>query len=226
MNMLVLAILPERLRTYDKLAATAIHEAGHAAMAFQVHRGLRSATIVPDAETGSLGAVCTRPVGPWFRPDLDVDRRVRNRVEEEIMMSLAGSETQAAWTRQLPDRPRTWQRQIRAGATHDRLNVVELSDWVTGSDPETGSAPETIAYIRWLTERSRNAMGPRYWRMVGALAGELLERRTMSGAQIRATLQRACLERVIDRYGPAVVTLAAPQRRPGPAPRLQATGTP
>jgi len=154
-------------------------------MAFRLGRGIISATIVPNDVQGSLGCVRCTPIGGWFQPDAEVTRKVRNLVETLVMVSLAGSETQAEWLWAVPDAPADWREQLVVGAAHDMRNVLDLALYVTGSDEEAS------AYIEWLRLRCQNQMLSTFWPMVGALADALHDRRTMSGAATRTIMKAA-----------------------------------
>lgn len=183
------AQLAAPLRTYSRVAATAVHEAGHAVTAFHLGRGLTRLTINADDQLGAAGVCSTKPPGAWFRPDIEVTRALRNRVEEQVLILLAGRETEQAWLSTLADRPRTWRRQLQVGAAPDLRVAGVVAEYVTGSEAET------LAYMNWLTERCRTQMGPMYWRMVGALSVELLQCGSMSAPAAADVIRRAALDR-------------------------------
>jgi hypothetical protein len=183
------APLPAPLQSFSRLAGTAVHEAGHAVTAFGVRRKLTRVTIKPDDEVGAGGICSTATPGAWFRPDIEVTRRTRSFVEDQVLISLAGTATEEAWLATLEDRPKTWRRQLQIGARPDRRAVALLAEYVTGSDAEAR------AYVGWLTERCRSQMNPLYWRMVGGLAVELLERGSLSGRAATDVIRAAAFAR-------------------------------
>ena len=185
--------LPKALASYAPLGSTAIHEAGHAAMSFLLDRAIKSVSIAPDFDAGSAGAVHNRPIGSWFRPDIEVTRRVRVATEDEVVIFYAGMETQTAWCQQVAGCPRDWRRRVAHGASHDERVAADLAYYVCSSDDEVG------AYLNWLRHRTRGQMLHfEFWPMVIGLAEQLLVTPFMKGAEVRRAMQRAALALVTD----------------------------
>lgn len=99
------ASLPSPLARYSSLASTAIHEAGHVTLAFQLGRGIHSVTVVADDHRENLGSLRCTSIGPWFRPHVQVTRRVRHLVETQVMITLVGLQTETTWCPWLRDAP-------------------------------------------------------------------------------------------------------------------------
>jgi WhiB family redox-sensing transcriptional regulator len=114
----------------SEIRPVAIHEAGHAAMAYCLGRPFTEISVVEDGDT--LGHVATAPPGSWFRPDIETSGRTRRYIEDRVMIALAGAETEAAWCRregiEPPDDPDT-------AATADEHSAVELASYQCGPDP-------------------------------------------------------------------------------------------
>jgi ATP-dependent Zn protease len=69
--------------------ATAYHEAGHAVAALHLGRVVKTVSIVPDEET--FGRVAHYPItGKWLQPDVHIDARTRDYLEDVITIMLAG----------------------------------------------------------------------------------------------------------------------------------------
>jgi hypothetical protein len=153
--------------TDTELRLTAIREAGHAAMAMHQGIAVRRATIRPSDV--ALGMVEHYPIGEWFRPDIEIDGRTRNRIEKTILVLWAG----------------TLAEEIIGGCEHpegeeDIENIVRLSSHIV-SETE-----EQEAYIEWLRLRCRNWVRlPFVARSITALADALLERQSLTGSQLR-----------------------------------------
>ena len=166
----------ELTTSYDR-RLTAIHEAGHAAVAMHVGIGIRRVTIAP---TGAAqGKASHYPIGKWFQPDIEVTTRTRTRIERSIMVFWAGTlAEELIGGRAEPD-----------GATHDRDMIVQLATFICG-DPE-----ETSAYIEWLRLRCRNLLQtPLVRRAVDAITDALVERTTLRGTEIRAVVSDSLLD--------------------------------
>jgi len=124
----------------------AIHEAGHAVMAYLLGRPFTSISIEADDE--SLGRVCHRLPGSWFRPDIEITARARNMIEDRVMILLAGTETERAWTQRQPDAPEGWEQDADDGAEHDLHAAMDVASYVSDGD-----VPELEAYFEWLRQR-------------------------------------------------------------------------
>ena len=154
---------------------TAVHEAGHVVAARALGRAVRSVSIEQDRET--LGSASHYPLRT-FAPDIEVNGRVRWRIEQSIMISMAGVEAEH---RVSDDADR-----VEAGGQDDFEQSAMLAMYVTEGEPE-----ETSAYIRWLTLRVRNTIlaNEVWWSAVESLARELLKRPTLSGKEANAAIQ-------------------------------------
>jgi hypothetical protein len=189
--------------TYSAERATAIHEAGHAVMAYLLHRPFSSMTVVANDE--SLGHVAHAPPGNWFSPDIEFTGRIRDRIGDYVMISLVGAETEAHWTARSLARPDDWKERVRIGAEHDRQSANSLATFVCGG------ADETSAYIEWLRQRVLNYVGrldadisetehpkvarsmrygdDQFWRLVHVLADSAQASGTLSWRRARAVLR-------------------------------------
>jgi hypothetical protein len=166
-------------RSPEALAATAFHEAGHAAVGDRL--GLRLQAIDVDTDTaGGLGHTTFEPAGHWFDADRGVSpedptgARHREFVDRIVTTLLAGLAAESRYTGQ--DR--------REGAGFDLLEAVR--DWVAIS---YSSPEERRAAMRKLHARAgRLIQLPEIWAAVERLANGLLERRRLSGEEALALL--------------------------------------
>lgn len=110
-------------------------------MAYLLRHPFAEISVVADDDT--MGRVSHSPPGEWFRPDIEVDGRTRNLIEDHMMICLAGAETEAAWYRRQPaDAPDGWEERVNIGSRHDWHAAVNFGDYVCG-----GSVPELEAYV-------------------------------------------------------------------------------
>jgi ATP-dependent Zn protease len=121
-------------------ARVAYHEAGHVAMAIEFGFRLHRVTIVPDPATGALGTTHFKPIGKWFRPDIDITDRVELRMQREIMCSLAGVAAEQMFT---------GNRANHVGARWDYESAADMATRLCGVDDEAS------ALIRWLKIRTK-----------------------------------------------------------------------
>jgi hypothetical protein len=172
----------------DDLRATAYHEAGHAVIRWAQRRAFRLVTI----ESGDDHAGRTEhyPVGDWFRPDLEVDGRVRHRIEDEIRGAWAGPLAEAIYLGH-PD--------IADLAGNDRESIMDLAMYMSGSEEEAG------AYIEWLRVSTLGQLRqPHVWRAVQVLATALLRQGTIRWREARDIIAAAVPEVwTYRRFGPA-----------------------
>jgi hypothetical protein len=166
-------------RRITESEATAYHEAGHAVVAFEVGRGVQLVTIIPEGDAeGRVRKYRLR----GFHPDYETDGRTTRRLEQEIMISLAGGLAEARYKGH----------RRRLGDEKDLSHALDMASYVTG-EPE-----ECEAYIHWLYLRTRNLLEVR-WGIVEQFASELLARRRLSGREAKAVWRNAyCKQAGID----------------------------
>lgn len=100
--------------------STAIHEAGHAAMAYLL--GVRFTEISVVEDDDRLGHVQHRRPAEWSR----------SLIERRIMVLLAGPEAERAWYARQPDAPDGWEDRVSIGAGEDYRTAVHLGGYVCG----------------------------------------------------------------------------------------------
>lgn len=149
-----------------------MHEAGHAVMAHLCRRRVGAASAVPHGEVlGQLeyGGFTTFPAG-W----LD-DARARRKLENEIMIALAGLAAEYVVPIAVD----------HAGAAADLARALGIA-LAAISDPE-----EATAFINWLFVRTRNRLRePACRRAIEALVSELSRHGSLSGPKVRLLLRR------------------------------------
>jgi len=158
-----------------RLMGTAVHEAGHAAIAYAVWPGMviTSASIIPD--NTSLGRVTLDgPIDLSFGPDRDERVAAARAAEADAVFCLAGYVAEGLFFghHDLPN-------YVRGTQDFDDLVVATAATW----DGDATRACHALGYedsVRDLLE------DPLVWRAVSLLAAALLRERTLSGEQIRA----------------------------------------
>jgi hypothetical protein len=181
---------------YTDERRTAVHEAGHAVMAYLVRRPFTVISVLADDD--SYGRVQHALPGDWFQPDIEVTRRVRTRIEHHVMILLAGAEAEGHWVAQSQGAPVDWEDHLKVGAAHDWSAAALLADYACGS------VEEASAYIEWLRQRVLNKVGrwntegedptrgnDRFWRLVNVLADAVVAAGTLRWRQARNVLQTA-----------------------------------
>ena len=151
----------------------AIHEAGHAVMAYLCGRRIGAASALP--RRGSLGhleygGLTSYPVG-WLE-----DARTRRKLEDEIMIALAGLAAEYVQPGVID----------HAGAAADLARALEIAL------PAAGNPEEATAFINWLFVRARSKLADRRSRQAITDLATALERRgSLTGTEIRARLRRS-----------------------------------
>ncbi len=174
-----------RTRRRSTLNATAHHEAGHAIMRLKVGLSVRKVSIVPEKEDNSLGRCEGSRYPVWFNPEIEVDTRSRLYIENNVLVLYAGLLAEARFTG----------RRNHIGASQDYRTAVNLAGYACGSDEELSK------YLAWLFCRAKAVIdnNPFFWPAVTDLAADLMNRREISGRQVRslyhATVQRVIAER-------------------------------
>jgi hypothetical protein len=155
-------------RTDKQLKTTAYHEAGHAVFAWYKGIKIKRVTIIPDAD--SAGHVHHAKVIKGRSPELDNSARNRVRMENQIMISLAGLIAQRIWN---PRTCRTYQ------CRSDHQTAVDVAMTYCGS------GKQATAFLRYLHVCVDEFLrSPGIWRRVQGLAVELLRRNTMTGEEV------------------------------------------
>jgi hypothetical protein len=180
-------------RQSSQLQATAYHEAGHAVYAFRSFVRIKRISIEPkDDYVGQVrhGRVV------WGNPELSTSNRTRSSLERAIQISLAG---QIAQRRFNARSVRTWQ------ARSDHQCAVDLALRCCGS------GRTATAFLKYLTFCVEDALfAPINWRLVEALAKELLTKKVMNGKEAEAFLlaQLGCSTKSIKTADSTTITLA------------------
>lgn len=155
-------------RPSRELTATAHHEAGHAVVSLALGRAVRRVSIVPNPKDDTLGHCRGYPSRRLARVSFLPFEEARRVVEVRALVLFAGGLAEAEFLG----------RANRVGAQGDREDLADLLLIATGS------AAEAAAYGNWLCERARN-MVLAHWHQIQAVAGALLERKVLSGAEVR-----------------------------------------
>ena len=192
----------------------AYHEAGHAVALYLTGRGIRRVSIVQMDD--AAGHVARYSRGHQWLDALEeadhesdygtfINSSTRRSVEVEIMISMAGGLT-AMEALGLEDdlSPSTalipYTAEQRAGLASRTGDVPDdlihlCGDYEFASvlaEKVSGSLDEANAYILWLEQRTRNLIRhPWFMPAAHALAQALTERKTLSGREVRSTIDAA-----------------------------------
>jgi hypothetical protein len=152
----------------DRERATAYHEAGHAVMAF--HLGVAPArkgvTIVPDGDAS--GRYHRGAIRDWKNSEWDSSAAAHRRMENTILICLAGPAAHRIFN------PRGFRNY------HTRDDYEIAADFALRMQ---GSVELMNAYFKWLGVKTKAIVKIR-WRLIEALAKELLVRKKMSGTEL------------------------------------------
>jgi len=161
------------MRSRKSTQRIAIHEAGHAVMAYLCGRRVGEVTAVPHGEI--LGHVEYRGFASFPARSLD-DARARRKLETEIMIALAG--LAAEYLNPGPvDHP---------GAAADLQRALQIALFAL-ADPD-----EATAFINWLFVRTRNRLrDPACKRAIKALTADLVRHGSLTGQEVRSLLRRS-----------------------------------
>jgi hypothetical protein len=168
-------------RRPSALVATAYHEAGHAVADWKLGFEITRVTIVPSIDHNgekAYGYVLTRRLGLKLIKAIE-DGRLTERemgyIHGNIVAMFAGIEAQRKWN------PRSVRSYHGEG---DRENIVNFL--VRLHSDNNREASYAFKYLR---ARARNFVEHgEHWRIIEDLARELLERKTMNGKEVFATI--------------------------------------
>jgi ATP-dependent Zn protease len=164
-------------RELRRLEATAYHEAGHAVSSWELRVPFRWITIIPESD--SLGHIRHREWPVSFQPDINSDRRTRDRMEARVITLFAGPAAEMKFTG----------RRNHIGAQSDYGCADNLASYFCGSNEELE------AYLGWLRARAENLIvQPHRWHAVQMLVKTLMERRRVSDIQSRKIIRDAIAE--------------------------------
>jgi hypothetical protein len=157
------------MRQSAKLS-TAFHEAGHAVIAWSLGLKVHSATIVP--APGIHGGVEHANPLRGIHLDYDGSDRARRRAEIAIIVCLAGPVAQQRY------KPRSWR---SYHGQYDHSQAADLALSLNGSDEATN------AHLKYLAIVARDMVAA-LWPLIERVAGALIERRTLTAAEIATVL--------------------------------------
>lgn len=154
----------------------AYHEAGHAVMACHLRPRFRYVTIVGGAD--SSGHFMPTDPPHWLKPEINDDRRTRNWIAREVMISLAGG-----WAEMLLTCKKGKPRFHFRSAQQDLHYAVDVVSYVV-SDEQCG------AYIDGLMVRTKDWVWlPRNRLSIKAVADHLLKHKRMTYVSVKKIIR-------------------------------------
>ena len=165
------------MRITKAFQSSAHHEAGHAVVAWDQGIAIRKLLLVPDLMAG--GGLQYR--NPLLGANLDEDKsdRTRLRAEKVIRVCFAGGAAQR----------RFYQRsKWRAGRFDDLVHAAGIAFAIAAS------GEEARAHLK-LREIQAGQIVEFHWAAIEAVAHGLLERRKMTGKEVRAVIFDTLAER-------------------------------
>jgi hypothetical protein len=159
--------------TEHSMKLTAYHEAGHAVVAYYLHRRIRHVSIIQSKD--ELGHML-RGKGPDLKSaEWEISNGIRDRLEDSAMISWGGDAAEFILTNRKKYRP---------GSTSDIHSVVEYLSKICGEPEALG------AYVDWLWYCTRNLLREEnQWIAVEALAVELIKKRYIGGTRTRQIIK-------------------------------------
>jgi hypothetical protein len=148
--------------------STAYHEAGHLVAAYFLGIPLAkiAVTIVPDESAGNLGSFMHRLLFRAGELEFGDSDRTKLKAERLAQVCLAGTVVQQRYR---PSSVPHWQ------STGDYRQAQELITLISGSQAQAQ------AYLNLILVRTQEMFNDPYrWRCVDAVAGGLLEKKTLS----------------------------------------------
>ena len=154
------------------LESAAYHEAGHAVAAWHCGVRTKSLSIVPESD--SAGRHVRHPYFGGLKLEIDSSPRAQRRVENMALVCCAGP---AAQRRFDPKRFRSYH------AQGDWYEAMNLLSYLTNDDEVL------MAHFKLIELRARKLIAlPSVWSLIEAVARALLERRHLTGKEVRAII--------------------------------------
>lgn len=152
-----------------RLMITAYHEAGHAVAAVEYDQPFKHVTIESNLE--SLGHLLHHSYPRWFRPDIRITPRVRERLEGRIVTLFSGG---------LAERRFSGRKGVSAGSWNDHKIALDLASHAAGSDRSLRR------YLDWLWTVAEDFVtcAP-FWQQIEAVAEALAQRRRLRATEVR-----------------------------------------
>jgi hypothetical protein len=185
-----------RVVVVDELLRTAVHEAGHALMAYLVNVPFEYATVEPRDEDALLGYVRLTPdrdayfkfvdfklfnrggflpKGFGNRQDVLISADVRDYVESIMLVAAAGPVAEYLFIGET----------LEELTEYDWLNTPDEQDFSELGMAVTGSDVESWSYCAWMMERTWNMMKiPAHQLVIETLADKLVDRKKLSCVEV------------------------------------------
>lgn len=185
----------KRRTAEDRLRAVAYHEAGHAVAAVRMRVGLKKVTITPGTVRGGrcsngeqndyVGLVKLNLKMTLMDLDRYETKHVA-RLHQYCIINLCSRPAEA----------RFWGRNNNFAGRVDRDHVLDVIRAVFGSSDNDGPLDRAVkAFYKYMTAEAELLID-RNWHAVVAVAEALMERKTLTGDEVRAVVREADLARL------------------------------
>lgn len=158
----------EEMKHIKGLTAVAYHEAGHAAVHLKLEIPFNKVTIVPDGDTsGCVSYNVSKRSYKKLIDDGTLSPRDEIYFKKEMIIYMAGGVAEAKYLKT---------KHFSPGSGSDHKECVDIVLRVLQCNGQTASA-----YLNYIIEEAKAWLdNPELWGYVEKLAGELLERKTLS----------------------------------------------
>lgn len=157
-----------------KLKLTAYHEAGHAIMAYCLHRRILHVSIIPEGDT--LGHLQRGHGQNLERVESVTSLRIRASVEKKAMVSWGGNVAEYLLSKK----------------KHRTVSEQDEMDIFYGLLDLSSSVEEAGAYSDWLWYRTKAMLQLSWhWAATQALAKELYHHRYIGGKRVRQIIKES-----------------------------------
>ena len=168
------------MKQNKRLESTAYHEAGHGVVAWLKGVRTRKLSIIPDE--GSFGRHIHHPYFSGINLDFDESPRAQRRAENMVLVLCAGPAAQRRFN------PKGFRSHHASDDWHQAIQLLSHLE----SDNEV-----VQVYYDMFELKARNLVAsPVYWPCIEAVAEALLERRQLSGSEVKDIIVNVIKHRV------------------------------
>lgn len=146
---------------------TAYHEAGHAVVSYFLGRTFKYVTVIPDKDKQTLGHLRTWRLPKWLQPDIELTPRIKDKIETEIMVKLAGHIAEKKFSK----------RNNHIGSSDDTNNATSLALYIGGD------GKGTTLFLKWIWYCAESQVNIR-WENIITVAQTLLKKKKLTEKEV------------------------------------------